>query len=152
MSSSLAINSFRFDNEQHWFEMMLAADQFTSVNSLYGINRRTGAIYMLAAPRHMKETLQDQLTVLDPVSQCPWISPDMVYSVEYNFVLKSEFWKRDIDNMIKVVQDAVFECLHVNDSHIIEVRSRKMLRAGDNEYLILRVGESNFDYMQLGRK
>lgn len=151
MNDSIAQNSFKFDNELRKFEVVLKVDYFASVNSMYGINRRTGAVYLQPEAAHTKNQIKDQLTWIDPVKQCPWITPDATYSIEYNFVIKSEFWKRDLDNMIKLSQDAVFECLRVNDSHVLDIKGSKSLRSGEFEYLILKIRHSEHDYMSLSR-
>lgn len=147
----IALSSFRYDNEAKWFEVVLKVDYFTSINSAYCINKRTGAIYLSPDMYRMICEVKDQIVITDPVTQCPWVTPDNLYRVTYNFILKSNFFKRDADNCIKKIQDAVFECLHVNDSRIVELHGYKSFKPGDSEYLILRVSESDYDYMQFSR-
>lgn len=147
MNTSLAQNSFRYDNKNRWFELVMKVASFPSVNSLYDTNK-WGAKFMRPEVSNMKWMIKEQVMKSDPVKYCPWIREDIAFVITYNFILNHSFWKRDTDNMIKVMQDGIFECLNVNDSRIIELHGYKSFRHSDYEYLIIRVGQSTYDYSQ----
>jgi len=150
MLSDLAVNSFKYDNEKQFFELLIEVPYIASVNSMYGINRRTGAVYLLPEPRRMKEWVHEQVTIVDPISHCPWLDYDSSYDATYRFILKSEYWSRDLDNCIKMVQDGIFECLHLNDSHICRLYGEKYLRSSSqNEHIIFKLQKNNFNYRAL---
>lgn len=147
MDTKLAENSFRFSNEEKWFEIVMKVDKFPSVNNLYETNRY-GARFMRPEVSHMKWMIKEQIIKSDPKKYCDWISPDIPYKVTYNFILKSSLWKRDTDNMIKVMQDGIFESLNVNDARIVEIHGYKSYRNSDHEYLIIRLGRSSYNVFQ----
>ena len=149
MPSNLAENSFRYDNENENLELILEVPYIVSVNSMYGINRRTGAVYLLPECRNMKDWVHEQITIVDPLKYCNWITYDSTYEASYRFIFKSEYWSRDLDNCIKMVQDGIFECLHVNDSKICRLYSEKYLRkSATNEYIIFKLHKINFNYTE----
>lgn len=153
MDTKLALESFTYDNDKMMFEMMMKCVEFPSTNRLYGINSKTKVIYTLPEVARFKSDIKDQIILTDPKRHCWWITPNANYCVEFSFIIKKNFWTRDIDNMIKVVQDAIFECLDVNDSRIIEHHNYKNIRNNSEfEYLIVRLSISNYDYTQFNDK
>ena len=148
METGLAFDSFRYDNEEGWFEIVVKATEFPSVNNTYGINTKTKSIYTLPHVVKFQNEIKDQLILTDPKSRCPWIKGSTSYYVQFTFILNHHFWSRDLDNMIKCTQDCVFSSLNVNDARIVEHHNYKNFKEGDYEYLILRVGVSDYDYNQ----
>lgn len=151
MDVELAINSFRYDNIEGWFEMIVKASEFPSVNNMYGINRKTKAIYTLPHVEKFQGELKDQIIFTDPKKYCPWISEYNVYYIHFTFILNHGFWKRDLDNLLKSPIDVVFQGLGINDARIIEHHNFKTYRPGETEALILRVGLSNYKYNQFNK-
>lgn len=153
MDTKLALESFTYDNDKMMFEMMMKCVEFPSTNRLYGINSRTKVVYTLPEVARFKCDIKDQIIIADPKKYCDWIVPNANYRIDFSFILKKNFWIRDIDNMIKVVQDAIFECLDVNDSRIIEHHNYKNIRDNSEyEYLIVRLSISDYDYTQFNNK
>ena len=148
MDIGLALKSFRYDNEECWFEIVVKATEFPSVNNLYGINSRSKNIYVLPHVVKFKGELKDQIILTDPKSYCPWLVNSGVYFFHSTFVLNHKFWGRDLDNLLKIPIDVVFQCLRINDVRIIEHHSFKNFKAGDYEFLILKVGISSYPYNQ----
>lgn len=148
MDVGLALESFRYDNDEGWFEMMVKCTEFVSVNSMYGINSARKVIFASEGLTRLQNELKDQIVLADPKKHCPWISTQQVYYIHFNYILNHGFWTRDLDNMLKAVQDIIFECLGVNDSRVIEHHNYKNFRAADYEYLIFRVGISLHPYNQ----
>lgn len=148
MSLDLAVESFKYDNDECWFEMMVKCKEFPSVNNMYGINTRSKVVYTLDHVHYFKMQLKDQIVFTDPKDHCPWIATNQVYYLALIFMLKHGFWRRDLDNMIKSTQDAIFQCLGINDARIIELHNYKNELSSDSpsEYLIIKVGLSNYQY------
>lgn len=149
MNSKLAIDSFHFDNDKLFFEIMVKCTEFPSTNRLYGINSKTKVVYTLPHVAQFKSDIRDQIILSDPKKHCWWITNTTTYRVDFSFILKHHFWSRDIDNLVKVTQDAIFECLDVNDSRIVEHHNYKNLRENSEfEYLIARISISGYDFNQ----
>lgn len=151
MNSKIAMESFRFNNDEQWFEMMVKASEFISVNSMYGINKTGQVVFASEGLTKLQNELKDQIALVDPKSKCPWIVSTQVYYIRFNYILSHGFWKRDLDNMLKAVQDIIFTSLGVNDSHVIEHHNFKNYHKGDNEYLIFRIGISSHKYNQFNK-
>lgn len=70
------------------------------------------------------------------------------YDIEYEFVLKKSFWSRDVSNLIKLTEDAIFEYLgsDKDDSKVIWFSAGKGSNNGaKKEYLILNIYPSQYD-------
>jgi Holliday junction resolvase RusA-like endonuclease len=148
MEIGLALDSFRYDNEVCWFEIVVKTTEFPSVNSLYGINRRSKIIYTLPHVVKFQGELKDQIILTDPKLHCPWVADSQVYFFHSTFILNHKFWGRDLDNLLKSPIDVIFQCIGVNDARIVEHHSFKNFKPGDYEYLILKVGLSQYPYNQ----
>lgn len=148
MDTELAFDSFRYNNSETWFELILKATAFPSVNQSYGINTRNKTIYTLPHVIQFQNEIKEQVILIDPKSQCPWITESQVYYIHFTFILNHSFWSRDLDNMLKAAQDCIFSCLSVNDARVIEHHNYKNFRAGDYEYLIVKIGLSLYPYDQ----
>ena len=148
MDTGLAFDSFQYNNDECWFELIVKATEFPSVNSLYGINTKNRTIYNLPHVIKFQGEIKDQIALTDPKFHCPWITNSAVYYIHFTFILKHYFWSRDLDNMLKSIQDCIFSSLNVNDARIIEHHNFKNFKPGDYEYLIMKVGLSNYPYNQ----
>lgn len=143
MDTGLAITSFKYDNEEMWFEFVLKCTQLVSVNSMYSPGRH--GMFKTPQTVRFENELKDQIILCDPVRHCPWIIPGMMFKVHFNFILKNNFWKRDTSNMVKSPEDVIFRALGINDSRVIEHHDTKSYLPGDYEYLIARISKSNFN-------
>lgn len=148
MNHDLASESLKYNNDEKWFELLMRCTEFPSVNNQYGINTHSKSVFLLPHVRKFINELTDQLVISDPKSLCPWILPSGVYFLRIYFIIKREFWSRDVDNMVKVTQDTIFRNLNLNDSHIVESHHYKCFNPGDYEYLIVKVGLTDFNYQQ----
>lgn len=151
MDTSLATESFIHNDEEMWFEMVMKCTKFPSVNSLYGINTTNKVVYTLPNVVNFLNELKDQIILTDPRSECKWLTNDKTYYTKFVFILKDNFWIRDVDNMVKEPQDAIFSSLKINDAKIIENHNFKCYKPSMYEYLIIRVGVSKFDYNQFNK-
>ena len=94
-----------------------------SINSLYKINYAHRVMYMSDEGRMFKETVKKYM----PPSSFP---PDIKYSIKMffhgNWKYKNGKNKRaDIQNLIKLLIDAVFEKLGVDDSYVYYLSAGK---------------------------
>lgn len=146
MDVGLALESFKYDNEKCWFEVMLKCTQFPSVNSMYGINTGTGAVYKDERTILFERELKEQLVYCDPVRYCTWIDPYIAYGWKMNFIIKHSLWNRDVSNMVKSPEDVIFRSIGVNDARVVEGHTYKSYKPGNYERLIVRVYSSDFQY------
>lgn len=146
MNVDLACNSFEYNNEQHWFQMMVKCTEFPSVNSAHGINTKTKVVYDQPWVTQFRNEVRDQFIFADPVKYCPWITNSQIYYLIIKFIIKQYYWSRDYDNMVKIFQDEIASAVHINDSHIVEGHQYKAFKPGDYEYAIIRFGVSTYDY------
>jgi Holliday junction resolvase RusA-like endonuclease len=56
--------------------------------------------------------------------------PDPPYSVYYHFRFK-DLRRRDVNNYIKVLEDAIFEGLGIDDRHVIDSHQFKYVSRND---------------------
>lgn len=148
MDSNLATQSFEFDNEEKSFTIVLKCTELVSVNTAHGINTKTRVIFDNPWLTKFKTEMRNQLIRTDPVKHCPWIKNNQFYYLAVKYVMKHHFHSRDLDNVHKYTQDMIAEACHINDARIIEVHSWKNFRPGENEYIIIKFGVSNYDYNQ----
>jgi Holliday junction resolvase RusA-like endonuclease len=148
MNHDLAKSSFEADNDNHSFTLILRCTELPSVNSAHGINTKTKVVFDMPWLTQFKQELSDQLIFADPKGNCPWITPGKVYFLAIKYILKQYPWSRDLDNLHKYTQDRIAEAIHINDSHIIEIHMWKNYRPDDYEYMIIKFGESLYDYNQ----
>lgn len=148
MDASLAVHSFRSYNDDKSFEMIIKCTKFPSVNSLHGINTHTRVVFDLPHVTQFRNEFRDQLIFADPRKNCPWLSPSDIFFFAAKFILKENYFSRDLDNCVKVTQDEIARAIGINDSHIIETHFYKCFRESEWEYLILRFGVSNFNYRE----
>lgn len=146
MDVNLALDSFRYDNDEHWFQLILKCTKLPSVNSMYGINTGTGAVYKDAHTYQFETELKQQLAYCDPLSHCDWIEPSIPYGWHMNFLFGQSFWSRDASNMVKSPEDVIFRALGLNDARVVEGHIFKSYYYGKCERLIVKVFESKFDF------
>jgi len=66
-----------------------------------------------------------------------WIYEAWYLKLEIHFLLNSNFYKRDTDNMIKFSQDILFEWLGINDTYVTSIIGRKFyIPSSECEYVI----------------
>lgn len=151
MNNDLACESFKYDNTECWFEIVMKCTEFVSVNSATQINTHTKVVYDAPWTTRFKSELKDQLIFADPVRYCPWITNSNLYYLAIKYIYKQYFWSRDLDNVHKYTQDMIADACHINDSHIIEIHMWKNFLPGDFEYMIIKFGTSNYDYNQFNK-
>ena len=146
MDVGLAIDSFKYSNEEKWFEVLLKCTKFPSVNSMYGINTGTGAVYKDENTYRFEGELKEQLAYCDPLKYCDWIDSSTSFGWKMNFILKQSFWSRDVSNMVKSPEDVLFRSMGINDARVVEGHMFKSYKPGRWERLIVRIYQSSFKY------
>jgi len=100
-----------------------------SVNSIY-MPRKGGGRYM--AP-------QDE-SIIEEMKKIP------LYHLHIEYVLKQGSGRRDLDNMNKLVQDALFQYLGVNDARVVSLNIEKYAREGGSmEFILIKLTETEID-------
>ena len=75
-----------------------------------------------------------------------YLNGDYGLKATYHFVVKGSYYRRDTDNMIKMLQDAVFNWIGINDSLIKDIHAYKFVAPSlDNEMVIVKLEPSFFD-------
>jgi hypothetical protein len=83
--------------------------------------------------------------MIDFNTEAPWMfKKDAVFNLTIQFIFKQSFFKRDLDNLMKVVQDAIFRYFKINDSRVIELHTYKsILPNASEEKICVCLSESN---------
>ena len=131
-----------------------------SVNSIYKAKmiykygKSIPTLYKDATAVKVTEEINEQLRMIDFHGEAPWIfKKDAVFNLTIQFIFKQSFFKRDLDNLMKVVQDAIFRYFKINDSRVIELHTYKsILPNSTEEKICVCLSESNaeirFDKME----
>jgi len=144
--SNLSTESFTFNNDKKEFSLVLKADELPSTNQMYGYGRG-GYKFLLPHVRDYKASLREQIAMADPLKHCKdWLHDNNVFHLQLQFIIKQSFFKRDLDNFNKATQDAIFEALNINDARIIELSIKKSYKEGTDEYIIINLSQSEFDW------
>jgi len=104
-------------------EFSIMVDKFISVNQAY-LNGRAGSKYLSDEAKRMKSQIHHMLShsrVKDKK-----IDVDSLLSVKYGFYIKNGYYKRDLDNMVKLMQDSIFEYFGVNDVFVSKIETYKI--------------------------
>ncbi len=125
-----------------------------SINTVYKVNRRTGALYMDSSAKAYKEEFAKYARE-NWISQIHGFNTEAVYYVGYSFFfpreelinekygkdkrIKSRYKKFDVDNMVKLLQDCVSYTFGFNDSHIFSFAAEKTL--ADKRYVEIKISE-----------
>lgn len=147
MDDKLAIESFRYENsgDNPYFEMIVKCHKIPSVNSQYGIGKH-GQVFRSPELIKFEQELKDQIVIVDPRKNCPWIHKDGTYDVHFGFIMNRSFWRRDVSNCVKGTEDIIFRCLGVDDSRVLRHFDSKQYMKGDLEKIIFRINWSTFEW------
>lgn len=121
-----------------------------SVNSIYKAKlvykygRPVPTLYKDSIATKITEEINEQLRQIDFKEQAPWIfKKEAVFNLTIQFIFKQSFFKRDLDNLMKVVQDAIFRYFKINDSRVIELHTFKsILPSAAEEKICVSLSES----------
>lgn len=150
MDTELSTSSFRYDNDDRWFEMIVECSHIPSVNNQYMFNK--GRVFKAPVLVKFGEELAVQIKRCNPRSVCPWLIPDGVYDLHLNFLMNGNFWKRDTSNCIKSTEDVLFESLGINDNRVLRhFDTKSSIKKSKMEKIIMRVAYSDFDYDYFNR-
>lgn len=122
-----------------------------SVNSIYKAKmiykygKAIPTLYKDSSAVKVTEEINEQLRMIDFKNEAPWIfKKDAVFNLTIQFIFKQSFFKRDLDNLMKVVQDAIFRYFKINDSRVIELHTYKsILPNASEEKICVCLSESN---------
>ena len=151
MDTQLAKESFNYSNEpgNEWIIMIVKCHKIPSVNSQYNHGKH-GQLYRSPELVQFEQELKDQIVLCDPVKLCPWIKPDGLYDVTFDFIMNRSFWRRDVSNCVKGTEDSIFRCLGVDDSRVLRhFDSKTYLKDAEFERVIFKIQPSNHKWNRL---
>lgn len=150
------VSSISGDNEKKELILILETDYIQSVNNLYQARvaytkAREAYPVIYKSPdvvSYIKE-ITDQLESVDFKSNYPWIYESKYFDITAQFVMNKQFGRRDLSNCQKIIEDILFGgTLGLNDSRVLTWRTWKsFLPESDKELIMIKLSESNFDFM-----
>ena len=100
---------------------------------------------MAPAAKSFKERIINQLNMQDD-SIIEEMKKIPLYHLHIEYVLKQGSGRRDLDNMNKLVQDALFQYLGVNDARVVSLNIEKYAREGGRmEFILIKLSETEID-------
>lgn len=139
--------------------LILSARKILSVNSIYSAKLvyaprgPVATIYKTKEAKVTEEWIKEQVKGLDIPNNYSWINKDTLFEMNMDVIFKNSILMRDLDNCIKLLQDAIFRALDINDSHVIKIHASKKLWPGiDEEKIFVSLSEIKkdnirFDYI-----
>ena len=132
--------------------LILGAKKILSVNSIYSARmvysggRQIATIYKSKEAKATEEWIKEQVRALDITTNYPWITKDTLFIMNIEVVFKTSILLRDLDNCIKLIQDAIFRAMDINDSHVVKIHASKKLWPGiEEEKILVSLMEINKD-------
>ena len=126
--------------EDHKLNLILGARKILSVNSIYsakmvyGIGGRPIAtIYKTKEAKVTEDWIKEQVRGLNISKNYPWITKDTLFEMNIEVIFEKSILLRDLDNCLKLIQDAIFRALEINDSHVVKIKAAKKLWPGISE-------------------
>ena len=110
-----------------------------SVNRMYAINHYNRSVYLTKEAQHFKMAIKLACPPVKFDSAQPKIRIEMWYHSPAWVCKNGKFKKRDIQNMDKMLIDAISEKLGVDDSHVWHTEGTKVLST--EEYTEISIGE-----------
>ena len=116
-----------------------------STNKLYMYSPRNRSIILTNEARKFKtqtyQYLKDRYKSIDVADY-----KGKYLNLFIAIIMKSNWESRDLSNIIKAVEDTVFEFLGLNDNKVIEIASRKYYRPNSSkEYLNVKLTISDLN-------
>lgn len=110
-----------------------------SVNSLYKAKleykygRPIPIIYKSSDAKKIIEELEEQLRMIDFSKESWMFDKDAIFDLNIQLIFKQSFFRRDTDNTLKLIQDAIFKHLELNDSRVVSVSATKAVCSEFND-------------------
>lgn len=128
-------------------------NKIPSINSIYKakLSYKFGkpypSIYKDSSATKITEEINEQLKMIDFEEKAPWIfDNNTTFNLTLQLILKQSLGKRDLDNTLKVIQDAIFRYLGLNDSRVVEIHAYKtILPKAPDEKICIRLSASDFE-------
>lgn len=150
----MKLKSIKSDSEKKEILIILSCDHITSVNNLYNarVGKKNGKhfpiIYRSPEAVKMTDEVTSQLNLIDFKTEAPWIWETDYFNMTVQYVINKSFGARDLSNMTKLQEDILFRHLELNDSRNIEIHTYKSyLPESSEEYIMVKLAKSNFDFM-----
>lgn len=111
----------------------------TSVNKMYSYNHYNKTMYLTKEAQHYKMAIKIACPKIEFKSEQPKIRIEIWYHSPTWICKNGRFRKRDIQNMDKILIDAISERLGVDDSHVWYHNGEKVIDI--EEYTEIQIGE-----------
>jgi len=96
------------------------------------------------AAKKFKNKVTKQLKNLDK-KKYPWFNSKNLYTFTVLVYFNKSPLNRDLDNICKLLQDAVFSFFKVDDARVIDLHLRKNYKNAPKEYIIAEIAPSDRD-------
>ena len=112
---------------------VMGARKILSVNALYNAKmtwvngRQVATIYKTGEAKQTEAYIREQVERLNVPVNHPWVNKNTLFKMTIKVVFKSGFQSRDLDNVLKLIQDGIFRGLDINDSHVVSIVADKVL-------------------------
>lgn len=134
--------------------IIIPVEYIPSINNTYGYDPGSKQVYKETWIHVTEKKIQDYLRKTILRSQYKFVTNQNRFVCYYDFFLNRYYEplgvgvekSRDADNLIKVVEDAIFRFFGVDDSRVLEIYARKHnLSTAKSEYIAFSIEESNYD-------
>lgn len=124
--------------------MILPMFRIPSVNEMYVPDLNNGGFYLNPEVSYLRDKLRTHLTDCYPRSNFSHLTKTSLVSMDYDFILKKSFYRRDVSNMIKMVEDTITRYIGIDDSQVISVGARKSFIPKNNlEYVAVTIDDAS---------
>lgn len=131
-------------HESHIINFVLEVSKVLSVNSIYNAKlvynggRPLATIYKSGEAKRTEEYIKEQVRALDVSKNFPWVNKDTLFKLTIKVIFKHGFLSKDLDNVLKLLQDGIFRALEINDSHVMSIDADKYLlpSSGDEKIIV----------------
>lgn len=116
---------------------------FVSVNSMYPISRGRGSKYLSTEGKVYKDYIDEMMGATDaarsttPIFDMYECSYVFYFSHEMMFNKDDSLKEKDVSNLLKAAEDAVFEYLLESDATVMSIHGYKRLTVGDPRLVVL---------------
>lgn len=125
-----------------------------SINSMYGYDTKSKQVYKENWVHGVEKQIQTYLKYTVPKHKFKFVQNKVKFRCYYEFFLKTLYEpisqgttkSRDVDNLIKAIEDAIFRFFGVDDHWVLELVARKHISPSvRSEYVAFTIEVSDYD-------
>lgn len=118
------------------FNLLVQYQKLPSINTAHQIGRSGNRVwlYLHNDIKKMQDKIANDLIKAGAVEHFSEYAgnDEIVLEYEIIYVLKENFWKRDVSNLTKHIEDAIAKTIKINDSRNFRISARKVHNDGSN--------------------